>query len=248
VSLLSPDAALALHPGRALLRAGGRLLEQTSGAGWEGALSALDTLLAQVRPTGGLRASLSHHFAGVLLLEPPPLHLGHAEMSGWVRERLARDYGAEAQTLRPVWQDVPPGRPVPVAVMDAGRHEQLALRLRDAGLSLRQSAPWFVWAWNRHRRALPRHAGWLALIEPGRILLARAEGGCPAGLCAAPACAAPEDDLAGLLKRESLRRGTGEGDELWLASAGVDLVRQGTYAGRRAHWLDSGAGWGGLLP
>ncbi len=248
MSLLSPDAALALHPGRALLRAGGRLLEQASGAGWEGALSALDTLLAQARPTGGLRASLSHHFAGVLLLEPPPVHLGHAEMSGWVRECLTRDYGAEAQALRPVWQDVPPGWPVPVAVTDAVRHEQLVRRLRDAGLDLSQSAPWFVWAWNRHRRALPRHGGWLALLEPGRILLARAVGGRPAGLCVAPAGAVTEDDLAGLLKRESLRRGTGEGDELWLASAGVNVDRQGTYAGRRAHWLGSSADWGGLLP
>jgi hypothetical protein len=249
VSLSSPDPALALLPGRALLSAGGRLLERAAGEGWEGALEALDGLLAEARPRGGARISLSHHFARVLLLSPPPVRLSAAEMDGWVAEQLNGAYGAEAAAWRPVWQDVPPGRAVPVALMDGARYDQLRERIKAHGLSLGQAMPWFVVVWNRHRRRIGHTHGWLALVEPERLVLARIEGGRPVSLRTAQVGPAPADDLAALVTRESLHHDAAAGTDIWLAAAGIALPGEMSFAGRRVHLLSpAGAHWNALLP
>jgi hypothetical protein len=246
--------AFALLPGHAALRADGRLLEQAAGEGWEGALAALDALLAQARPRGGVRVVLSHHFARALLLPPPPVRLSRAEMDGWVTGRLAESYGAEAVAWRPVWQDMPPGRPVPVAVMDGARFDRLDRQLKESGLVIGSVEPWFSAAWNRHRRVLAGRSGWLALLEPGRIALARVESGQPASLRTAQAGADPLADLAAMIARESLHGGVEGRGDLWLAAVGVDGVgvdkpAAGTLAGCVLHGLlPNGAAWSGLLP
>lgn len=241
--------ALALLPGHAALRTGGRLLEQAAGEGWEGALAALESLLAQVRPRGGVRVVLSHHFSRPLLLPPPPVRLSPAEMDGWVAGRLTESYGTEAAAWRPVWQDMPPGRPVPVAVMDGARFDRLDRQLKEAGLVIGSAEPWFSVAWNRHRRVLAGRSGWLALLEPGRIALARVESGRPASLRTAQSGAEPLADLAAMIVRESLHGGVEGRGDLWLAAVGVDAPAAGTLAGCDLHGLlPNGAAWSGLLP
>lgn len=249
LSLATPANALALLPGHAVLRSGGRLLEQAEGEGWEGALAALDAVLDRARPRGRVRVVLSHHFARALLLPPPSVRLSRAEMDGWVAGRLAESYGAEAAAWRPVWQDVPPGRPVPVAVMDAARFDQLAGQLKEAGLAIGSAEPWFGAAWNRHRRALAGRAGWLALLEPGRLALARVEAGRPASLRMAQAGAEPLADLAAMIARESLHGAVESQGDLWLAAVGMTTPASGTLAGCSLHGLlPAGAALSGLLP
>lgn len=230
MSLLSPDNAFALLPGRVILRTGGRLLEESAGEGWDGALDGLVGLLKRIRPRGGLRAVLSQHFSRVLLLPPPPIRLAAAEMDGWVAASLAERYGAEAAGWRGIWQDVPPGRPVPVAVAEAGRLDELLRRCGEAGSRVARIEPWFVAAWNRHHGHLARKSGWFALLEPGRAALARIESGLPLAMRIGHTGAAPLDDLAALVARERLNT-TDVTGELWLATAGVAVAPGAAPAG-----------------
>lgn len=244
---MAQDTAIALLPGRAVLRAGGRLLEQAGSDGWEGALTALEGLLAQARPQGGASVVLSHHFARALLLPPPPVRLSAQEMDGWVAGRLVESYGPEAQAWRPVWQDVPPGRPLPVAVMEGGHYDTLARHLREAGLTLNRAEPWLAAAWNRHRRSLSG-TGWLALLEPGRLALARVEAGWPRSLRSAQLGTDPLADLVALMARESLNAGVPAGGTLWLAAVGVATPPTGELAGCTLRsLLPAGVNGGGLL-
>ncbi len=175
---------LFLLPGRALLWHRGRKLEHSEGEGWEGALASLATLRSQVGNAlvgARVQVSLSHHFASVHLLEPPPIRLALDEMAGWIQERLMQDYGPEADSWRVAWQDVPPGRRVPVTSMQETQYQQLIDALTAAGLAPRTLSPWFITAWQRHRRVLARAQGWLALLEPDRLLLLRLDHGHPMG-------------------------------------------------------------------
>lgn len=249
MSLSSPDIAIALLPGRAVLRAGGRLLDQAVGEGWEGTLEALRGLLGKADARGAAAVVLSHHFSRPMLLAPPPVRLSAAEMDGWIGASLAELYGAEADAWRAAWQDVPPGRPLPVAVMESVRLEQLLALGRESGLSLERVEPWFAAAWNRFRRDMVGGTGWLALLEPGRIALARIEQGRPAGLRLSQCGADPAGELSALLARESLHGGvTGKG-ELWLAATGVELPVTGSLAGYAPRaLLPAGADAAGWLP
>jgi len=233
----STNNALALLPGGAVLRAGGRLLDHSEGEGWSGALAALDTLLSQARPVGAIEVVLSHNFSRVLLLSPPPVRLDGEEMAGWLADCLGRDYGPEAATWHTAWQDAAPGRPVPVAVMDKERHDRLRERIREAGLTTKRMEPWFASAWNRFRRSLARQSGWFALLEPGRIALARVEIGRPVGLRIHQTSGVPAADLKAMIDRESLHCAVSEEGHLWVAAVGVEFPLTGTLAGFRVHGL-----------
>ncbi len=248
MSLLSPEHAVLLLSGRVLLRADGRLLEQSAEPGWEGGLATLDQLLLEARAKGAVRVSLSHHFARVLVVEPPPVRLKADEMDGWVRGQLSQAYGAEAESWHRVWQDVPPGRKVPVAVIDASRYAELEQRLAAGDLKLAHASPWLVDAWQRHDRSIGSKSGWLALVEPGRIVVAKVDHGRLAATRTVQADADPVGALADLLAREKLQSATPGGDELWLMAPALHAAWQGLAPAYRVHELMPGqVGWGGLL-
>jgi len=247
---LSTSARCLLLPGRALLRHAGGVAEETRGEGWDGGLAALEALLQSRRGGRGLDIRLSHHFAALHLLPPPPVRLGAGEMGGWLGEKLAADFGAEVAGWRLAWQDVPPGHPVPVASLPADRYQALTDRLSAAGVQPSRVAPWCVAAWDRHCRALGRGAGWLALAEPGRLALARVEGGRPVGLGMSrlDAGSAPAAQLAAALGRQALHAGVPVGGDVWLLApeGGADWTPTGSTLGLRP--LEGhGVGWGGLL-
>jgi hypothetical protein len=241
--------ALALLPGRAVLRTGGRLLEQAEGEGWAGALASLGRLLAQARPAGPLAGVLSHHFARSFLVPPPPVRLSAQEMAGWLPDCLARDYGAEAAGWELAWQDAAPGRPVPVAALDRERLARLQARLAQDGLGLKSLEPWFASAWNRHRAALGRQSGWFALLEPGRMALARVAAGRPVALRTQQCAGAPAEELQAMIRRETLHGGFAETGPVWVVAVAVALPVAGDLAGRPVHVLSpAGAGAGAMLP
>lgn len=251
MSLLSTDAGILLLPGRALLGRGGRALDERRGEGWDGALSSLEAVLKQAGRVGGVRVGLSHHFASMHVFEPPAVRLPRDEMQGWLRERLSQDFGTEAESWRLAWQDVPPGRHVPVAALPVDRFEALHAQLHAVGASLKQLAPWFLTAWTRHRTALASANTWLALAEPGRLALARVEHGRPVhvGMSRLDAgqASAVTAQVAAAVARQALRLGVAVEGEVGLLAP--DLPVEGAVPGSSLRFrLLDGAGWGGVLP
>ncbi|MEW5769463.1 MAG: hypothetical protein AB1831_03775 [Pseudomonadota bacterium] len=250
MSPLSNNAACLLLPGRAILRQGADLREARQGEAWEGALASLQALLRERRPRGGVRVALSHHFAALHLVAPPPVRLGAEEMEGWLRERLGQDYGAEAAGWRIAWQDVPPGGPVPVASLAAEHHAALAECLGET--APRQISPWGVLAWQRHHRALGRGEAWLALAETGRLALLRVAGGRPTHIGMSRLAEAPSGlagQLADAVARQALHAGLQAPGEVWLLAPELAADASLPGATLRVRPLGAGgAGWGGLLP
>lgn len=251
MSLLSTDTRILLLPGRVLMRHDGRALEERRGEGWEGALASLEALLKQVGKVRGARVGLSHHFASLHVFAPPAVRLPRDEMHGWLRERLVQDFGAEAEAWRLAWQDVPPGRHVPVAALPVERLEALTTQLHAMGASLKQLTPWFVTAWKRHQAALGSADAWLALVEAGRLALARVEHGrliqVGMGRLETTSAASVATQVAAAVARQALRLGVaGEGEVVLLAP---EIPIEGISPGTSLRFRPlAGAGWGGLLP
>lgn len=252
MSLLSSSASCLLLPGRALLRQGGRVLEETRGEGWDGALASLDALLQAARP-GGLRVALSHQFAALHLVEPPPVRLRGEEMQGWLRDHLALDFGAETEGWRLAWQDAAPGQRLPVASMPVALYDALAATLTAHRVKLSRSAPWLVVAWARHRRAWGRSPGWFAALEPGYLALARVERGTLAGLSLGrvglEAGAPPPAQVSAAVARQALHLGVAAEGPVWVLAPATraDWTRE-TGGQRLLPLPGTGEGWGGLLP
>lgn len=249
MSPLSPDASAILLPGRALLRAGRRGTHETRiGIGWDGALAALRQLLADTHPRS-LRVGLSHHFARPHVFAPPPVRLKPDELAGWVRERLAEGFGSEAQTWRAAWQDMPPGRPIPVTTIENDRLAALEEAVRDNGLKLAGAAPWLVGAWRAHRRRLRGKSGWLVLLETDRLVLARLRSGALAAVRSATVASDPSNGLAALLARESLLAQDATGHDVWLVAPDHAVPSLNLQADYRMHVLGGGPeGWKALWP
>ena len=252
MSLLSTSAGCLLLPGRALMRHGGRAVEASLGEGWDGALASLEQCLKQAAPTARLGVGLSHHFAALHLVEAPPVRLGGEEMQGWLQDRLARDFGAEAEHWRLAWQDVPPGRSVPVASMAAGQFDLLAGMLAGHGVKMRSLTPWFVQAWDRRQGGFARGTGWLALAEPGRLALGRLEKGRLKALAMArlegEAGAMPAQ-IAAAVGRQALHLGVDPVADVWLlAPEGQADWSQQPGQPQYRPLAGNGGGWGGLLP
>lgn len=143
---------------------------------WEAALHGLEACVAPAAARGKLTVWLSHHFCGLHWLPAPAVRLPPAEMQGWLLESLIEAYGEEAAHWRLVWQDVPPGRPVPVASLDMARYDSLHSRLLSLQCANAAIRPWWDAAWPLLSAAAPRGTRWLAAVEPGRALIARVEG------------------------------------------------------------------------
>lgn len=249
-----------LGPGEAVLRQGGRSLTASQGEGWSGALASLATLHRQHGLRARVRVVLSHHFVGLHLVAAPPTRLSAEEMAGWLHERMWADFGAEAETWRLAWQDAPPGRPIAVASLAESHYADLVAHLADAGARLDALAPWCVPAWARHGARLGRH-GWLALLEPGRLVCLRWEHGGFTHLAGArlatpapepaPSAAALAPQLNTALARQALQWGLALPPLLHLLAPGLDpgAAPDPALPGSALSWrvLPCADGWAGLL-
>lgn len=227
MSLLSPEFRVSLLPDRAGVAARGRAPQARESA--EGGLHALDELLAETKPRGRARVTLSHHHARLFLVPAPTVWLREREMKPWLIAQLAEPLGAEAANhWRLTWDLTPPGRPILVAALENSVLDNLSATLGRHGLSLAGARPWLATAWNK-RRQLARANGWYALLEPGRMTLLRLQRGQPVSLrqrqtgadTSGEAGGNIAADLRSLLARESLLAGVADAGDLWLERAGV---------------------------
>lgn len=235
MSPLWTETRIALLPGRAVLATGrGPADSAETGAGWEGALAALQDLLARQR-RGSVSVTLSHHFLRLFLLDPPPTWLRHAEMQSWLTERLADSLGDGG--WRYVWPQTPPGRPVPVCAIAEDRLDGLRLSLARHGSRPRHIRPWLDVIWSRRRRQLKLDTGWYALLEPGMASLLRIARGRITHLRQRHLGEDVAADLAGMLHREALLTGTPPEGEVWLERAGPTPDLQAIGPTWRVHEL-----------
>jgi hypothetical protein len=224
---------IALTPARVAVASGGAYRDAAVEVpGWAGALEALAALLAGSRQRGRASVTLSHQFAPVHLLASPPVALKAAEMQGWVRDTLVRQFAEAGRDWRVAWQPEPPGEPFLASSLDAAQLAELEGVLRAASLKLASVQPWLVAAWNRRRRKLGRGRAWFALAEPGRLTLAGLAGGRARSLRSAALAGDAVAALADLLARETLLAGEAELAPLWVESALPDVNWQGAGGGR----------------
>lgn len=235
------ESRAALLPGRAVLAAaGGPVQAVEAGTGWEGSLTALQELLAARRLAGGVSLTLSHHFVRLFLVAAPPTWLRRAEMQAWLAERLADTLEA-VTAWRLVWQDTPPGRPIPVCAILAERLDDLQALLARHGRRPRHIRPWLDVTWTRRRRQLGRVTGWYALLEPGMVSLLWLVRGRIARLRQRHVGDDATADLGGLLQREALLAGQQPAGEVWLERTGTILSAEGLGPAWRLHELPAPA-------
>lgn len=206
-----------------------------AGTGWEGALAALQDLLARQRP-GRVSVTLSHHFLRLFLLDPPPTWLRHAEMAAWLSEQLADTLG-DVDAWHRVWSDTPLGRPVPVCAMPAERLDELQVLLSRHGSRPRHIRPWLDVMWSRRQRQLKHGTGWYALLEPGMASLLRLARGRITHLRQRHLGEDVAAELVGMLHREALLAGAPPEGEVWLERAGPVPDLQAIGPNWRVHEL-----------
>ena len=219
MSLLWPRLHIALAPGHVAV-ADGRTHRDAAvdSPGWAGALKALKGLLSDASLRGRASIKLSHHFAGVHCLTPPPVRLKAAEMQGWILDTLERQYGEAGRGWQVAWQMKPPGKPFLVASISAALLEELEEVLH--GMSIRPAAvqPWFTASWNRNQGRLGKGQVWYVLAEPGRLMLANAAGGEIRSLRTVSMEDDPQAQLAALIQREALLNGESSNAPVWVDS------------------------------
>lgn len=225
MSLLSPDIRIALTPGLVAVAAPQLYREAPVAEGGD-VLAALDELLRPLQLRGRVRVVLSHELARVWLLPSPPVRLNAAEMKGWVREHLARQFGEPVQGWRLAWQPAPPGQPVLTGAVEAGWFAAMRQILSEHGLKLAAVEPWLAPACAR-LRAAPGGRAWLALAEPGRITLARLERGVFRALRSSRVSGDPAAALAGMVARESLLADFSDAVPVWLETVQVQADWRG---------------------
>lgn len=241
MSLLSPRLRIALTPGRVAVAAGRGYREATVAMpGWAGALEALAGLLAGAGLSGRTRVTLSHHFAPVHLLPAPPVALKPAEMQGWIRDTLMRQYGEAGRDWRVTWQAEPPGVSFLASSLEPARLAELDGVLRAASLKPVDVQPWLAVAWNRQRRRLGRGRAWFALAESDRLTLAGLEAGRVKSLRSARMQGDAVAALTDLLTREALLADESTPAPVWVESVLPALNWQGAGGGRSVHPLASG--------
>lgn len=241
MSPLSTSQRVALLPGRAAM-AGDRArpVEASSDdQGWQGALGALQTLLAGAGKKGGASVVISQRFARHHLLPAPAAWLSGNEMRLWLAERLDASLdGAGAWQI--AWQADAPGWPVLACAVETALLDGLRRVFKEAGMKPASIRSWPTAAFNRHERVLRRATGWYAVIEPGVGCLMRLEQGRITALRQRNLGADAVAELSGLIGREAVLNGVEAGGELWLDSHGMHAAWAGlVLPGVKVHALPS---------
>jgi hypothetical protein len=189
------------------------------GAGWDGALAALESLLTGSKHRGRASVVISQRFARHFLLAPPAVWLGGNEMRAWLTQRLDASLdGAAAWQI--AWQADAPGRPVLACAIETALLDGLRRVLHGAGIRPAAIQSWQTVAFNRRDRVLRRATGWYAVVEPGTASVMRLEQGRITALRQRNLGENPAGDLAGLIGREAMLNGLEAGGELWLEHHG----------------------------
>lgn len=236
-----PGIRIALTPGHVAVDDGKAFRESAVAApGWPGAIRTLNGLLAEGAWRGRADVVLSHHFAHVHCLPSPPVVLKPAEMQGWIRDYLERQFGEAGRDWQLAWQSEAPGKPFLVGSIATSMLAELRESLAAAVLKPASIQPWLAAAWNRNRRRFANGHAWFALVEPGRLMLASVASGHIHGLRTAPVEGDAGAPLADLVRREALLAGEEADAPLWIDSVLVHAGWRELGKGVTVNTLTSG--------
>lgn len=232
MSLLWPDARIAILPDRVAIAAGRTVTELPVATDRpDGLMHTLAEAIEASRCKGRADVVLSHALAPVWLLPAPELRLDWRETRGWARDQLAGQLGDRIGQCRLAFQPAPPGTPVLVSVLDEQWLSGLSTTLIGRGIKPRRLQPWLAEAVNRRWPRLRRGTNWLALAEPGRLTLACYERGLPRVVRSLQVAGEMAAALPDAVRREALLAGLSDSVPVWLEACGVEADWQGR-AGR----------------
>ena len=140
-------------------------------APWQGAIEGLRELLAHPNlRTADTDIVLSNHFVRYLLLPWNAALSGEREERAFAVARFQQVYGEAARTWSLRVSAGKPGTPSLAAGVEQGLLDAVEAQLRGSPLRLRALRPALMAACNARGRSVASNA-WIALAEPGRLLL-----------------------------------------------------------------------------
>lgn len=146
--------------------------EISEGPNWQGALDTLaQALHERTWQRAGAEIVLSNHFVRYRVLPRPRAVRAPAELSAYVKHRLAATFGEIAHTWA-VRTSRNGNDSILVAAVDQALVDQLRDTLRTAEVRITSIQPFLMAAFNRVRNRFGREALWYVLIEPGKSCFA----------------------------------------------------------------------------
>ena len=124
-----------------------------------------------------LRIALSHQITPIWQLDAPPVFLSWAETQGWAHETLRNKVGALADQwkVRAEWSAQ--GTTVIASSIPEAWLEALLGIFKRNKMHIVHVQPWITDFCMREKKLLKKEDSWLALVEAGRICLARVNKG-----------------------------------------------------------------------
>jgi hypothetical protein len=171
---------------------------------WRDAVAALDAEVATAQwRNADLVVCPSDHFLHYDVLPWSDELRSEEEIHAFARHRLRETYGEGAESWMVALSVAWPGRRRLVAAIEQALVDALAELAERRHLRLAQVKPRFTALLDGCRRVLKEASFWFAAAEPGRLALARAEGGEWQSLASARDGEDAGQALFGLLVRES---------------------------------------------
>lgn len=147
---------------------------------WHGAMFGFESALREL--AGGIRkleVLVSNHFAHYQLLMPQPAagNLTIEEERAYARHCFSQVFGHDADDwdLRVTYERA--GVPRVACAMPREFLDALSSRAEESGVDLVSVQPYLAAAFNQWRQQIDNRDLWLVVVEQGRLVLARFEGG-----------------------------------------------------------------------
>jgi hypothetical protein len=194
------------------------------GAAWQGAIEGLRELLAHPNlAAADVDVVLSNHFVRYLLLPWNPGLAGEREELAFAAARFQQVYGEPARAWSVRLSAGKPGMPALAAAVEQALIDAVAALLQGSVLRLRSLQPALMEACNARSRSVAPNA-WIAMAEPGRLLLGLQRDGQWRSLRSRPLNGAAVS-LAELIDQELLLLGVEPaGEKIYLQQSGTTPV------------------------
>jgi hypothetical protein len=207
-----------------LVEYGGVGCAESSGEPWR---AGLEALAREMQQRGVAKRTcqvvLSNHFLRYQMVPWRSEINTRRERAALAQAQYRAVFGDVAQSWSVRLADAGYGAPALACAVDQALVQELERLLRQSGAGALSIEPYPVAAINQWRRELSAESFWLALIEPGRLWLGRAEGGNWVGVATRRLAGdAPAETLASLAQEAAVIGGDVFGGTTYCVASGLD--------------------------